>query len=114
MYLSYDEYVEMGGKIDNAAFNIYLRRAEAEINMQTYQRLSNAETIPNEVKSCAWELIEIFHKKSKQMAGSVSNDGVSVSYETIDIEKETGNIIKRNLLHVLGPDETPLLYLGVD
>ena len=114
MYLSYEEYVEMGGKIDIAAFNIYLRRAEAEINKQTYQRLQNIDTIPVEVKNCVWELIEIFYKKSKQIAGSVSNDGVSVSFEVIDTEKETNDIIKRYLLHVSTPDGVPLLYMGVD
>lgn len=114
MYLTYDEYTEMGGSLTEAAFCINLRRAEAEINKHTYRRLIDADTIPDEVKSCIWELIEVYHKKSKQVAGSVSNDGVSVSYEAIDVAKETDSIIKRYLMHLSDSEGVPLLYMGVD
>ncbi|MBQ7976813.1 MAG: hypothetical protein IJ300_14100 [Clostridia bacterium] len=114
MYLTYDEYTEMGGSLTEAAFCINLRRAEAEINKHTYRRLIDADTIPDEVKSCIWELIEVYHKKAKQVAGSASNDGVSVSYEAIDVAKETDSIIKRYLMHLSDSEGVPLLYMGVD
>ena len=114
MYLTFDDYVNMGGKIGYAAFCVYLRRAEAEINKHTYRRLINSETIPEEVKSCVFELIELYDKKAKQSIGSVSNDGVSVSYEAVDVEKQTVDIIKSFLMHVPDSTGTPLLYMGVD
>lgn len=95
MYLSYTEYVEMGGTLDTAAFALLSIEAESLINYVTFDRLVNDETVPDRVKQAMFALIDLADKKQQAMvlgksndsAGanitSQSNDGVSVTYSAM-------------------------------
>ena len=60
MYLSYSEYENFGGSLDDAAFERYLFKAEGMINRYTFNRLVNCTDIPYAVKRVCYELIAVY------------------------------------------------------
>ena len=115
MYLDYDEYREMGGTEDGAAFEVQRRKAQAYIDQQTFGRIAAAESLPPYVgyclKECVYELIE--RMTEAQYDGmSVSNDGVSVSGTVRDINADKLEIVRR-CLTMCEIDGVPVLYTGV-
>ena len=106
MYLTYAEYQNMGGALDETTFSNYEFEAESIINWYTFNRLKQDITFPEEVKRCAFYLINIAKLKADAMSlgaqtittttgtsettittsptiASQSNDGVSISYNTV-------------------------------
>jgi len=85
MYLTYEDYAEMGGELDLTEFNIYERRAEAAINSQaagmTGKRLKKLEEIPECVKYCIFDLIQFLVQNAdySRQAASESQSSGSVS-----------------------------------
>lgn len=93
MYLTFDEYVNMGGTLEEQAYTLYEYEAEYLINWYTFNRLKNS-TINDDVKRCVFVLVNFIAKKNKLMDSSVpetdntdsrpilsqSNDGVAVTY----------------------------------
>ena len=133
MYLTYEEYLNMGGTLDEAAFDNYLMDAEMLIDWYTFNRLENETVIPEKVKKCAYKLISLEDMKSKAFVlgrevngegnasvASQSNDGVSISYNTISasqafdlLKSESENIIKQYLNGVVNSLGRKLLYRGI-
>jgi hypothetical protein len=98
MYLTYDEYLRMGGTLEEIPFNDFEFQVEAQINYATFNRLKNDIAFPNEVKRLTKYLIDLLEKKaaafslgkgsssssgSSAYVTSQSNDGVSVSYNVM-------------------------------
>lgn len=98
MYLTYDEYEEFGGTLDETAFAQYEFEARTLIDWWTFSRLQNEQSFPEAVKRCVYALISFVDTKNKAMvvdsqtssnetvqAGIVSesNDGVSTTYNTL-------------------------------
>lgn len=94
MYLTYEDYTDMGGTVDAATFPLYEAEAEALINWYTFNRIERWETIPEAVKNCMYKLITLAQIKADAIASvsgsasgsaiaSQSNDGVSISYNMI-------------------------------
>lgn len=133
MYLTYEEYLNMGGTLDEAAFDNYLIDAEMLIDWYTFNRLENETVIPEKVKKCVYKLISLADMKSKAFVlgrevngdgnasvASQSNDGVSISYNTISasqaldlIKSDAENIIKQYLNGVVNSLGRKLLYRGI-
>lgn len=133
MYLTYEEYLNMGGTLDEAAFDDYLIDAEMLIDWYTFNRLENETVIPEKVKKCVYKLISLADMKSKAFVlgrevngdgnasvASQSNDGVSISYNTISasqaldlIKSDAENIIKQYLNGVVNSLGRRLLYRGI-
>lgn len=100
-YLSFAEYTEYGGTLDETTFNEYLFEAECQIDWYTFNRLHNVadNDIDERVKRCAFYLIKLIQdartvsavptisgeSATGTAAGilSQSNDGVSISYTTM-------------------------------
>lgn len=103
MYLSFDDYKNMGGTLDEAAFTDYEYEAECIINWYTFNRLQKETEIPEAVARCMYALIKLAKLKADTMMlgaqittettgdvtkvtttsasiASQSNDGVSISY----------------------------------
>ena len=87
-YLTYEEYTEIGGTIDLAAFNRNIDRACAMIDNRTQSRLECFEKIPKIVKVVCADLVDYIANNSvnkavvtskSQSAGGVSE---SESYAT--------------------------------
>lgn len=108
MYLNYIDYRNMGGTLDETAFNDFEFEAETIIDWYTFNRLQNEEELPERVKRCMYALIKLAKLKAdalllgKQVIkttdseghtttvstsayiSSESNDGVSRSYNSVD------------------------------
>jgi len=105
MYLTYDEYLNMGGTMDSTTFDELDFEAESIINLYTYNRLHNDVEFSDNVKRCVYALIKLVQSKSTLVpkldangnvdatsAGitSQSNDGVSISYNVLSATEIVG------------------------
>ncbi len=136
MYLTYDEYTEMGGTLDETAFTDLEYEARAYIDWVTFNRLWKEEKIPTRVKECEYHILKLIQNKLEALTplsesdsssegvektiSSQSNDGVSISYNVLsakDIidasEKELQKAINRYLQGVRNSLGYKLLYRGI-
>lgn len=106
MYLTYDEYVKMGGGLEQSAFNIYEFEAAKKIEAATFGRIKE----PSEaVKRCTFRLTELAAESAE--AGSFSHDGLSVTINKDELDKKADEIIYNYLINETA-DGVPLLYRG--
>ena len=125
MYLTYLEYQEMGGTLDETAFDRFSFRAEGLINKYTYRRLIGEDDIPEAVKRCMFDLIAIGNQQEQTlsatsgMIASRSNDGVSESYVAMspdsiyqNLNSQIEDIIKIGLTGVYNSKKQRLLFKG--
>ena len=136
MYLSYDDYQEYGGTLDETAYNQLEFEARTVIDWWTFNRLQKEETYPEAVKRCIYKLVQLIHDKQTSMVvgvgtssnnssiqagiASESNDGVSTSYNTLSakdavdtIQDELKATISMYLSSVRNSLGHRLLYRGV-
>ena len=135
MYLTYTEYQNMGGTLNETTFNDYEFEAETVVDWYTFNRLHTETTYPEALKKCIYHLITLLDLKAQAMSagsaeGSVdssgkvvasqSNDGVSISYNVIAASElatlakdEMGNSVKRYLNGVTNSLGQKLLYRGM-
>lgn len=112
-YLTFDDYISMGGTLAETEFNRFEFRAERLIDNLTRGRLNNADTIPETVKRCMYELIAYLSNYAKNgdnsAVSSFSNDGYSVTYA----EQKTAAEQIHDIIYDYLAD-TDLMYCGVD
>lgn len=108
-YLTYNEYKALGGKLDQAPFNLLEYDVRKEIDKQTLERLVNLEKQREEVKMCVWELINL----QQSINNGVDISGNVVNYTNREIVKAKVDTIMRYLLNCKLEDGTPYLYRGV-
>lgn len=135
MYITYDEYKMYGGStLDEPTFQQLEFEARTVIDYWTFNRLQKETEYPEAVKRCMYKLISLLDNKRKSLitdtvsedggitAGisSVSNDGVSTSYNTLSakdmidtVQKEMGNVIRTYLTNVRDSLGRKVLYRGV-
>ncbi len=125
-YLTYDEYISLGGQqIGETPFNLLEYEARKQIDLRTHNRLKDLDTIPDEVKMCMFNLINKIdsYNTTIQDAGNVANeqiDGYSIGYITStqirDIiaskNVEIQDLITTDLYGVIVNNEH-LIYAGV-
>ena len=128
MFLTYEQYVNMGGTLTEADFATYERKARACINLATHNRVRDEDPVREAVKNAAYDLIGVFAQEAENSNNAVtgvsskSNDGVSVTYANWTIVNRYWKTRKRELLVEYLADETvmidghivPLLYGGVE
>lgn len=137
MYLTYEEYQNMGGTLDETTFNDFEFEAETYVDWYTFNRLQNVTEYPEKVKKCMYHIIKLAKMKydtlsSSSVSGdgtsntvgakvtSQSNDGVSISYSVLSADTvysnskdEIKNIIYRYLVGVKDSLGRNLLYRGL-
>lgn len=127
MYLTFAEYQSKGGTLSESSFNSLEAAARGKIDYFTFSRLKGETTIPEEVKNCMFALITLIAKQNdiidKGTTGAIasqSNDGVSISYNTlsaVDFLKvtytEVQNLISYYLDGVRSHSGRLLLYKGL-
>ena len=136
MYLTYEEYQSMGGTLDEPTFNDLEFEAEALVNWHTFNRLKKNTTYPQELKRLMKYLISMAAFKNNVLATSAgssdtsipvggavasqSNDGVSISYNTLnakdlveDVSKDAEEAIQKYLNGVMNELGQVLLYRGI-
>lgn len=129
MYLTYEEYTNMGGTLEETAFENYEFEARSLIDWYTFHRLDNEETYPEAVKRCMYALIQLAELKASALklgmqpqesssstsveglpyVASQSNDGVSISYNVLSASemfkllnsKEAGNVVEDTIKRYL-------------
>lgn len=80
MYLTFDDYKNLGGSANEPTFNQLEPKAEHKINYYTQNRIKKLETIPSEVKEVLTIYIDIFNNTSEKEISSYSNGVESLSY----------------------------------
>ena len=131
MYLTYDEFLQMGGntEVSETAFANLEFEARTQINYWTFDRLTKEETLPEEVKRCMYWIIGKILAQQALLNASLpgvsgedtvvskggimreSNDGVSVTYNTVSatsIMNNLGSEIKKAVDSYLGSVRTSL------
>lgn len=120
-YITYDEYKEIGGVLDSAAFIRYSARAFARIRQETHSRIDAMDKVPTEVKHLCRDLIEYMHNnlnQSKVLSGTSQSQGgasESESYANLtnaDHDKAIEGLIYDYLSCVTDINGVPLIYRG--
>lgn len=119
MYLTYGEYLEMGGTLEESAFSRFAFGAERIIRRATQNRIESMKEIPEAVKWLVFELVgkvygmaEGNHRLSAESVDSWSR---SYQVQTEEEQKAAIDALVRNYLASETDDKgVPLLYLGVD
>lgn len=137
MYLTYEEYQNMGGTLESTAFSDFEFEAEAIIDWYTFNRLQNDTVYPAKLKQCMYKLIKLAQERqaallpgesttgeSNEAIGvsiaSRSNDGVSISYNVMsasdifsNLKDEMGRTVKLYLNGVVNELGRKVLYRGL-
>lgn len=112
-YLTFDEYKDMGGDLNESLFNVLSYRAEKKVDLYTFNRLIDLEEIPNEVKMCIYDLIPLIQDdRSSILSESVGSYSVTRKGRT-EINNDVTETIKSYLSSVV-IDGVPVLYIGTD
>ena len=120
-YLTYTEYKEIGGTLEETAFNRNIDRACGIIDNATHNRIECMADVPQRAKALCRDLVEYLANdfgSSKQVSNhSQSAGGVSESESFVirSIEERAGEIddmVKDYLLNEVDKNGTPLLYRG--
>lgn len=122
-YLTYEEYMALGGTLEKTPFNLSEYNARREIDKRTGNRLVGIGNNYQEVKLCIFNLIptmqgyQNYLNKDKSIS-SEGTDGYSVSYNIpqtsyADAQRvELNNIIETSL-YGLVVDGEHILYGGI-
>lgn len=122
IYLTFEEYSEIGGVLDSTAFNRNIDRACSVIDNATFNRIERMKTKPKQAKALCRDLVEYFangYGSSKQISSKSESAGVvsqSESYAVRSMQERMGevnNMIEDYLLNITDDNGTPLLYCGV-
>ena len=124
MYLTYDEYVQRGGTMNEADFNIAEFKAESYIDYLTDSRVQNMAEVPEAVKMAIMSIMQVEGSygvgviASSPVVASFSTDGYSESYGSAEeqagaAQKALKAEINRMLYGVKDDDGVPLLYRGL-
>ena len=120
-YLTYTEYEEIGGTLEEAAFIRNIDRACGIIDNATHNRIECMKKVPQRAKALCRDLVEYLANdfgSSKQVSNhNQSAGGVSESESFVirSIEERAGEIddmVKDYLLNEVDDNGTPLLYRG--
>ena len=122
-YLTYEEYISLGGNLELTPFNVLEFEARRRIDEPTHNRLVNlkVEDIPQAVKLCEFKIIdtilksyneEISRGKDSETVGSYSVSYSDVSKIIEDKKTEINDIILSYLYGVIVNNEH-ILYCGV-
>lgn len=138
-YLTYEEYSEMGGTLDEALFSSLAFDAQSYIDWYTFNRLWKeswrTEEIMERVKICMYQLIKLLNTKANVITPDVSstgginvnaqlmsqaNDGVSATYAVLSgnalyekAKEEVDGCIKRYLSGLMNSIGQKILYRGL-
>ena len=128
MYLTYDEYLEYGGEMEEEAFAAAELRARKRIDWLTDGRvesLAAAGELPEAVKLAMMSAIRIDAavgadaQAESPLVASFDTDGYSETYgdaaaRTQAVERQLASELKRLLAGVTDARGVPVLYRGVE
>ena len=120
IYLTFEEYADMGGILELTAFNRNIDRACSIIDNAIRHRLDSAKEVSRKVKACTRDLIEYLAKNEEigivtsrsQSAGGVSESESYATKTADDVYGDIQNILYDYLVSETDENGTPLLYRG--
>ena len=127
-YLTYEEFMTLGGTISQMPFNLLEFEARKKIDNRTQNRIKYMNSKPEEIKLCVNAMINTLvqyvvdsSKGINKNIASESIDGYSVSFitgsqvqEAIKSKKsELEEIMQTYLGDIRTSDNIPVLYLGI-
>ena len=123
-YLTYQEYLALGGTLEEMPFNLLEFNARKKIDERTFGRLVDKGQEYKEVKLCVYNMITTLNSYSSydtqnKAISSESTDGYSISYGTPQKStteaknSELEDIIDTYLSNLI-VDDVPVLYRGAD
>lgn len=123
-YLTYQEYLALGGTLEEMPFNLLEYNARKKIDERTFGRLVDKGQEYQEVKLCVYKMITTLNSYSSydtqnKAISSESTDGYSISYGTPQKStteaknSELEDVINSYLANVI-IDNVPVLYRGAD
>ena len=120
-YLTYEEYINIGGELDLTAFKRNIDRACGIVDQHTQSRLYGKKEVSKMVKACVRDLVEylannltngkVITSKS-QSAGGVSESESYATKTTDELSAEMLNIVYDYLATEKTEHGTPLMYRG--
>ena len=120
MYLTYNEYKDMGGELDETAFKNFAEDAEIRISKETFKRIYNVDADTEiAVKRCIVKITDMFKSNEdvfkKEKVTSFSHDGLSQSFSMPTVQEYSERIsciICDFLEERYDLNGIPLLYRG--
>jgi hypothetical protein len=111
MYITFDDYQSLGGKLPEADFNRHEFAARKEIDFHTFNRLQEIDPVPENLKMCTLELIE------RELCGKLDGqDYISQSAGKLSGTKESlkGKAAEliRKYLDGMTANGIPVFYAG--
>lgn len=121
IYLTYEEYSNIGGICDLTAFNRFSDRVFGIIDNATHNRIEHMADIPQRAKALCRDLVEYLARNDtteiavtsrSQSAGGVSESESYVTKTNVELQADIDNMIADYLLMEKDDNGTPLLYRG--
>ena len=121
IYLTYEEYSNIGGICDMTAFNRNIDRACGVIDNATHNRVECMAEVPQRAKALCRDLVEYLPRYStsdmvvssrSQSAGGVSESESYVTKTDVELQADIDNMIADYLMAETDDNGTPLLYMG--
>jgi hypothetical protein len=120
-YLTFGDYSDMGGVLDETAFNRNIDRACGVIDNATHNRIERMEEVPQRAKALCRDLVEYLARNDSteiavtsrsQSAGGVSESESYATKTADDVYGDIQNMIYDYLGNEKTDNGTPLLYRG--
>ena len=89
LYLTYEEYLEMGGKQDQPTFNINEYQVENRLDFLTNGRIKKLDEVPEEVKQLCFRLNISFWEKPNTIDASSNLSSYSNGIESFGYKSGT-------------------------
>lgn len=121
IYLTYEEYSNIGGICDLTAFNRNIDRACGLIDNATHNRIDCMAEVPQRAKALCRDLVEYLARNDtteiavtsrSQSAGGVSESESYATKNADDVYGDVQNMIYDYLMAETDDNGTPLLYRG--
>ena len=118
MYLTFEEYVIMGGTLQALPFAKFNRECQSILDSWTQNKLQEYTDIPEYVKYLIFDMIDILVTNQFKIIKSENVGAISVSYESNENiakarDKEIYRLINTRLSGKKGIDGQFLLFRGV-
>lgn len=126
-YLTYDEYIDIGGTLEETAFKRVIDKACGIVDLYTQKRLRSVIELSDRDKACVRDLCEYVSANSangtyggailsskSQSAGGVSESESYTSKSSDEIDNEIYEIVHSYLASECTDDGVPLMYKGVE
>ena len=121
IYLTYTEYKELGGTLEETAFIRNIDRVCGIIDNATHNRIECMAEVPQRAKALCRDLVEYLARYStsdmivssrSQSAGGVSESESYVTKTDVELQADIDNMIADYLMTETDDNGTPLLYRG--